>query len=174
MPASESRRSTASSTPSKLSSVRRLVLPDLGQAHAAAVNLDVRRRFESRVRATMTVWDALELLDTLVGESSRRSPAQLSLKPEADQSDPDTELGQIQHLLQTAEAIRKDGKPEWMQVTGLVHDLVGLASPRPMAWLTIPSAGQAPQLFPRRRRGRETVGRGRRRELLSPLDVAPG
>jgi inositol oxygenase len=25
--------------------------------------------------------------------------------------------------LQTAEAIRRDGKPEWMQVTGLIHDL---------------------------------------------------
>src|ERR1700761_7102582 len=34
-----------------------------------------------------------------------------------------TQLTQIEHLLQTAEAIRRDGKPEWMQVTGLVHDL---------------------------------------------------
>jgi inositol oxygenase len=34
-----------------------------------------------------------------------------------------TSLSQIEHLLQTAEAIRHDGKPEWMQVTGLVHDL---------------------------------------------------
>ena len=25
-------------------------------------------------------------------------------------------MSQIDHLLQTAEAIRKDGKPEWMQV----------------------------------------------------------
>ena len=32
-------------------------------------------------------------------------------------------MSQIEHLLQTAEAIRRDGKPEWMQVTGLVHDL---------------------------------------------------
>jgi hypothetical protein len=34
-----------------------------------------------------------------------------------------TSLSQIEHLLQTAEAIRRDGKPEWMQVAGLVHDL---------------------------------------------------
>ena len=54
----------------------------------------------------MTVWEALEMLNTLI-----------------DESDPDTELGQIEHLLQTAEAIRRDGKPEWMQVVGLVHDL---------------------------------------------------
>ncbi len=40
-----------------------------------------------------------------------------------DESDPDTAVGQIEHLLQTAEAIRRDGKPDWMQVTGLVHDL---------------------------------------------------
>ncbi len=40
-----------------------------------------------------------------------------------DESDPDTSVGQIEHLLQTAEAIRRDGKPDWMQVTGLVHDL---------------------------------------------------
>jgi len=49
-------------------------------------------------------------------------------------------MSQIEHLLQTAEAIRSDGKPEWMQVrlpinyiadivlmfskvAGLVHDL---------------------------------------------------
>ena len=34
-----------------------------------------------------------------------------------------TTVSQIEHLLQTAEAIRRDGQPEWMQVTGLVHDL---------------------------------------------------
>lgn len=40
-----------------------------------------------------------------------------------DESDPDTSVGQIEHLLQTAEAMRRDGKPDWMQVTGLIHDL---------------------------------------------------
>jgi inositol oxygenase len=54
----------------------------------------------------MSVWKAMEMLDTLI-----------------DESDPDTSLGQIQHLLQTAEAMRRDGKPDWMQVTGLIHDL---------------------------------------------------
>ena len=32
-------------------------------------------------------------------------------------------MSQIEHLLQTAEAMRRDNKPEWMQVTGPVHDL---------------------------------------------------
>jgi inositol oxygenase len=54
----------------------------------------------------MSVWEALEMLNTLV-----------------DESDPDTSVGQIEHLLQTAEAIRRDGKPDWMQLTGLIHDL---------------------------------------------------
>ena len=54
----------------------------------------------------MTVWQALEYLDTLV-----------------DDSDPDIELPQIEHLLQTAEAIRRDGHPRWFILTGLIHDL---------------------------------------------------
>lgn len=40
-----------------------------------------------------------------------------------DESDPDTDATQIDHLLQTAEAMRKDKKPDWMIITGLVHDL---------------------------------------------------
>ncbi|KAK4463004.1 inositol oxygenase 1 [Cladorrhinum samala] len=73
-----------------------------------AYNLKARAHFHSasRVRPEMTIWQAIEKLDTLV-----------------DDSDPDTELSQAQHLLQSAEAIRKDGKPRWMQLTGLLHDL---------------------------------------------------
>ena len=54
----------------------------------------------------MGIWPALEYLNTLV-----------------DDSDPDTELSQIEHCLQTAEAIRRDGHPDWFQLAGLVHDL---------------------------------------------------
>ncbi|GAB1313775.1 Inositol oxygenase [Madurella fahalii] len=73
-----------------------------------AYNLAVRERFysASRLRPRMSVWEAIEKLDSLI-----------------DDSDPDTELSQIQHLLQSAEAIRRDGKPRWMQLTGLIHDL---------------------------------------------------
>jgi inositol oxygenase len=53
-----------------------------------------------------SVWEMAEFLNTLV-----------------DDSDPDTDLTQIEHLLQTAEAIRKDGKPRWFVLAGLVHDL---------------------------------------------------
>lgn len=73
-----------------------------------AHNLAARERFYSpqRVRPEMGIWEAMEMLNSLI-----------------DNSDPDTELSQIQHLVQTAEAIRRDGKPRWMQLTGLIHDL---------------------------------------------------
>ena len=48
-----------------------------------------------------TIWEAAEFLNTLV-----------------DDSDPDTDLTQIEHLLQTSEAIRRDGHPRWMVLTG--------------------------------------------------------
>jgi inositol oxygenase len=57
-------------------------------------------------RRTMGMWEAVEYLNTLV-----------------DDSDPDTDLSQIEHLLQTAEAIRADGHPDWFVLTGLIHDL---------------------------------------------------
>ncbi|CED84326.1 inositol oxygenase [Phaffia rhodozyma] len=69
-------------------------------------NIEARKEAFAKPRATLSIWEAMELLNTLI-----------------DASDPDTDNTQIQHLLQTAEAIRKDGKPEWMQVTGLIHDL---------------------------------------------------
>ncbi|HYO21922.1 MAG TPA: inositol oxygenase family protein [Flavisolibacter sp.] len=54
----------------------------------------------------MPVWNAFEFLNELV-----------------DDSDPDTDLSQLQHLLQTSEAIRQDGHPDWMVLTGLMHDM---------------------------------------------------
>src|ERR1700712_2458206 len=54
----------------------------------------------------MSVWDAFDFLNQLV-----------------DDSDPDTDLDQFQHLLQTSEAIRRDGHPDWMVLAGLLHDM---------------------------------------------------
>jgi inositol oxygenase len=65
-----------------------------------------RAEFLPRNRRTMGAWEALEFLNTLV-----------------DDSDPDTELSQLEHLLQTAEAIRHDGHPRWFIAAGLIHDL---------------------------------------------------
>jgi inositol oxygenase len=54
----------------------------------------------------MPIWPAFDFLNQLV-----------------DDSDPDTDLDQLQHLLQTSEAIRRDGHPDWMVLVGLVHDM---------------------------------------------------
>jgi inositol oxygenase len=65
-----------------------------------------RRQFLSRDKRRMGIWEAMEYLNTLV-----------------DDSDPDTDLSQIEHLLQAAEAARKDGQPRWFILTCLIHDL---------------------------------------------------
>ncbi len=57
-------------------------------------------------RKEMPIWEAFDFLNTLV-----------------DDSDPDIELDQLQHLLQTSEAIRADGHPDWFVLTGLLHDM---------------------------------------------------
>ena len=39
-----------------------------------------------------------------------------------DISDPDISLPNYHHGIQTAEGIRADGHPEWLQLVGLIHD----------------------------------------------------
>lgn len=65
-----------------------------------------KREYLGLNKRRMGVWEAMEYLNTLV-----------------DDSDPDTSLSQIEHAIQTAEAIRRDGHPRWMILTGLIHDL---------------------------------------------------
>ena len=65
-----------------------------------------RKEFLSLGRRKMGIWEAMEYLNTLV-----------------DDSDPDTDLSQLEHLLQTAEQIRHEGHPRWFILTGLIHDL---------------------------------------------------
>jgi inositol oxygenase len=54
----------------------------------------------------MDLWDMMEKLNSLV-----------------DVSDPDLNLPNIIHLLQTSEGMRREGRPDWMQLCGLIHDL---------------------------------------------------
>lgn len=68
--------------------------------------VEKRQQYLPLRREKMGIWEAMEYLNTLV-----------------DDSDPDTDLSQIEHLLQTAEAIRADGHPRWFILTGLIHDL---------------------------------------------------
>ncbi len=65
-----------------------------------------KKEFLPLNRRRMSTWAAMEFLNTLV-----------------DDSDPDIALSQLQHLLQTAEAIRADGHPDWFVLVGLLHDL---------------------------------------------------
>jgi len=62
-----------------------------------------RNHFLKFDKKEMPVWAAFDFLNQLV-----------------DDSDPDTDLDQFQHLLQTAEAIRADGHPDWMVLVGLI------------------------------------------------------
>ncbi len=54
----------------------------------------------------MSLWEAVDFLNTLI-----------------DDSDPDIDLDQLQHLLQTSETIRADGHPDWFVLTGFLHDV---------------------------------------------------
>ncbi len=65
-----------------------------------------RREYLPLRRRRMGIWQALEALGQIV-----------------DDSDPDLDLPQIDHALQTAEALRADGRPRWLVLTGFVHDL---------------------------------------------------
>jgi inositol oxygenase len=65
-----------------------------------------RRKYLPLRGRRMSAFAALEFLNTLV-----------------DDSDPDLDLSQLDHLLQTAEAIRADGHEDWFVLVGLLHDL---------------------------------------------------
>src|SRR5882762_5719975 len=68
--------------------------------------LQKKREYLPLNKRRMGIWEAMEYLNTVV-----------------DDSDPDTNLSQVEHLLQTSEAIRKDDRPRWFVLTGLIHDL---------------------------------------------------
>jgi inositol oxygenase len=65
-----------------------------------------KRQYLPPGKKQMGVWQAMEFLNHLV-----------------DDSDPDTSLSQIEHLMQTAEAVRQAGHPRWFILAGLIHDL---------------------------------------------------
>jgi inositol oxygenase len=65
----------------------------------------LREKYRPGTYGSMTIWQALEELGAFV-----------------DLSDPDVDVPNEQHALQTAESIRRAGLPEWMQLVGLIHD----------------------------------------------------
>lgn len=81
----------------------------------------MREEYGKLSRVEMSIWECCELLNDVV-----------------DESDPDLDEPQIEHLLQTAEAIRKDYPDEgWLHLTGLIHDLGKV--------LNLPVFGDLPQ-----------------------------
>jgi len=76
------------------------------EGQTVAYVLAKKRQYLPLRSRTMGLWEAFERLDEIV-----------------DDSDPDTELTQLEHALQTAEALRLDGHPRWLVLTGLIHDL---------------------------------------------------
>ncbi|RVW96383.1 putative inositol oxygenase [Vitis vinifera] len=81
----------------------------------------MREAYGKLDRVEMSIWECCELLNDVI-----------------DDSDPDLDEPQIEHLLQTAEAIRKDYPNEdWLHLTGLIHDLGKV--------LLHPSFGELPQ-----------------------------
>ncbi|XP_016191666.1 inositol oxygenase 4-like [Arachis ipaensis] len=81
----------------------------------------MREHYKKLDKAEMNIWECCELLNEVV-----------------DDSDPDLDEPQIQHLLQTAEAIRKDYPNEdWLHLTALIHDLGKI--------LHLPQFGELPQ-----------------------------
>ncbi|XP_052882936.1 inositol oxygenase 4-like isoform X2 [Gossypium arboreum] len=81
----------------------------------------MREEYMKLDKAEMGIWECCELLNEVV-----------------DDSDPDLDEPQIQHLLQSAEAIRKDYPNEdWLHLTALIHDLGKI--------LVLPKFGGLPQ-----------------------------
>jgi inositol oxygenase len=68
--------------------------------------MEQKYSFDNGGRRLMTIEEAFAELENYV-----------------DASDPDMDLPNMLHLLQTAEGIRKAGHPDWLQLTGLLHDM---------------------------------------------------
>jgi len=81
----------------------------------------MRQEYKKLDKVEMSIWECCELLNEVV-----------------DESDPDLDEPQIEHLLQTAEAIRKDyPNQDCLHLTALIHDLGKV--------LLHPSFGKLPQ-----------------------------
>ncbi|KAI7847142.1 inositol oxygenase [Circinella umbellata] len=68
--------------------------------------LAMKEKYHKLDKAYLGVWEVLEILNGLV-----------------DDSDPDIQMPQTVHALQSAEAARRDGQPRWMILVALIHDL---------------------------------------------------
>jgi len=72
--------------------------------------LDYSRRMYAKHHSfdhcKLTIWEALDKMDLFV-----------------DGSDPDIDMPNKIHMMQTAMCMRNKGEPDWMQLIGMIHDL---------------------------------------------------
>src|SRR5436190_22135382 len=76
------------------------------EKQTVAYVLEKEKQYFGLSRGKKGVWEAADYLNTLV-----------------DDSDPDTDLTQTEHLLQTSDAIRIDGHPRRLVLKGFLLDL---------------------------------------------------
>ena len=82
---------------------------ELYRAGRSFHSLETAARLSAKHRPTdyspVGVWNALAVLERF-----------------QDLSDPDVDEANMHHALQTAESMRAEGLPDWMQLAGLIHD----------------------------------------------------
>uniref|UniRef100_M4C6P0 Inositol oxygenase n=1 Tax=Hyaloperonospora arabidopsidis (strain Emoy2) TaxID=559515 RepID=M4C6P0_HYAAE len=89
-----------------------------------------RHAIVSRHYALMRQHQTVAFQEQMLAKYGSFSHAQMTIREAfaalegyVDSSDPDSELPNLEHMLQTAEGIRAAGHPEWFQLVGLVHDM---------------------------------------------------
>ena len=75
------------------------------RSHTVDATRRLLRTYAPRQFGTKTLSEVMDALRTFV-----------------DLSDPDVDVPNHQHALQTAESIRRAGLPDWLQLVGLIHD----------------------------------------------------
>ncbi|KAL7521242.1 hypothetical protein ACHAWX_007501 [Stephanocyclus meneghinianus] len=82
---------------------------------------------DMRAYQTVEFYDRMEKKYSFENGTYRKlmtiEEAFVELENYIDASDPDLDLPNLLHLLQTAEGIRKAQHPDWLQLTGLLHDM---------------------------------------------------
>ena len=87
---------------------------DTVRNHYRAMRQSQTLEFVERMEAK---WSKFEFDKLTVREAFKK------LEGYVDSSDPDTSLPNLEHMMQTAEAIRAASHPDWLQLVGLIHDM---------------------------------------------------
>ena len=83
----------------------------------------LRCKIRHALRISSGLRNAPQLILPSVHNAILPSGSSKRLNALVDVSDPDLNLPNVIHLLQTAEGLRAEGRPDWMQLVGLIHDL---------------------------------------------------